>query len=206
MDPFVALVHDFKNDRAELYRQLDAQIEHVEAHQKLNYALDAIVMDRRFLQVSRSIEQIMSELQGFKTALFGTTDCGLSPKELYLTSKPSQAFMPLPQFRDFCFDEKLSHFITRLNRYEQYAIYLSSTHPWHERVSFATITFQELQTIHTTINEVKEELTLIEQKTKKWLGRSFALEDVLKINTEKIIIDQWLQVFDDEQVWVFLRK
>ena len=41
------------------------------------------------------IEQIVKELDEFKDALFDTGECGLSVKELYLTSQKDESFLDL---------------------------------------------------------------------------------------------------------------
>jgi hypothetical protein len=87
MGNFMALVHDFKNDRRRLYSQILKQIEDLEEYKRLNNSLDAIQLERQFLQASRRIDQITEELEEFKEALYDQQECGVSVKELYLTSK-----------------------------------------------------------------------------------------------------------------------
>ena len=56
----MGLIHDFKNDRTGLYRQLASQIEKVEAYKQQNYSLDAVFLEREFTQESvRLIGQSM---------------------------------------------------------------------------------------------------------------------------------------------------
>ena len=88
MGNFIALVHDFKNDRRSLYAQILNQIESLEDYKRLNSSLDAIQLERQFLQVSRRIDQITEDLEEFKHALYDEEECGISIKELYLTSNP----------------------------------------------------------------------------------------------------------------------
>lgn len=204
--PFVALVHDFKNDRATLYGQLDTQIEQVEAYQKQNYGLDAIMLERQFLQTSRAIEQLTGELETFKTALFDASVCGLSPKELYMTSNPSAHSVDFPQFRAFCFDEKLETFLKKLNRFEQYTAHLPSTHPWCNRVNFSTIGFQERNAIKTTIDDVLYAQQTITEKTEQLLSQSLDLYDVLTINSQSANMKQWLESLAQASVWHFFKQ
>jgi D-mannonate dehydratase len=88
MEQFVGSVHDFKNDRKALYSQILHQVEQIDAYKKHNYSLDSIFLERSFDQESRRIDKIVEELDSFKTALFDTSLCGVSVKELYLTSQP----------------------------------------------------------------------------------------------------------------------
>ncbi len=76
MDPFVALIHDFKNDRADLYRQFATQIEQVESYRQQNYSLDAVFLERQFSQESRQIDRTVTELDAFRSALFDESESG----------------------------------------------------------------------------------------------------------------------------------
>lgn len=203
---FVALVHDFKNDRAALYGQLDHQIENIDVYQKQNYSLDAIVLEREFLQVSRSIEQIIKELETFKEALFDTTDCGLSAKELYLTSNPIAAHVSLPQFRSFCFDEKLNEFLQKLNRFEQYQSYLHPAHPWYSRVNFAIIDFKEISQIKAIIEAIPQWSSVIEAQTVQIFGKKLSFEELQDIQQHSDDIQHWLERLNDEAVWGLFQK
>ncbi|MFN8349586.1 MAG: AAA domain-containing protein [Spirosomataceae bacterium] len=204
--PFVALVHDFKNDRAALYAQLANQIENIEAYQKLNYSLDAIVPERQFLQTSRVIDQTAAELEEFKLALFDVFDCGLSPKELYLTSSPSAPYISLPEFRSFDFSDKLEAFIWKLNRCEQYQNHITAAHPWYDRVSFRTIGFPEIGLIRERIDDVADRSKKIAADTEQWLGRALVPPQLLAIEAQKEAIHQWLQSLSNETVWKLFKK
>ena len=55
---FVALVHDFKNDRRDIYAQIAGQVDKLYEYKLKNNSLDSIQMERKFLQSSRRIDQI----------------------------------------------------------------------------------------------------------------------------------------------------
>ncbi len=155
MSSFVALVHDFKNDRKALYQQLANQIEQVEAYQKQNNSLDAIVLERDYLQTCRRIDQLSDELQSLKNALFDESVCGLSVKELYLTCNPNEPHVALDNlYQSFHFQE-INDFIRRLSAYQAYAKRVNiATHPWAQRVGFAEIRFAEIPKIELVLNDV----------------------------------------------------
>lgn len=204
--PFVALVHDFKNDRTALYGQLATQIENIEAYHKQNYSLDAIVLERQFLQASRTIEQLSRELEEFKYALFDSRDCSLSPKELYLTSSPSASSVVLPQFKSFRFDDKLEDFLWKLNRYEQYQNHISGSHPWHDRVSFTSIGFQEIAHIKELIEDASQWGQTTITDIEKLIKQRLDLQKVLVINDQNAIIQNWLQPLAEEPIWSLFKK
>ncbi len=206
MSPFLALVHDFKNDRAALYGQLTAQIENVEAYQQQNYSLDSIVLERRFLQTSRSIEQVGKELGEFKTALFNSLDCGISPKELYLTSDPTAPQVAMLHFKSFQFDDKLEVFLQKMRRYASYREALNETHPWHNRVDFSQISFQEISKIDATIDEVISWNENLQTQTQGCLGEAITIDKALHLASQKNALLQCAQWLEEENVWPLLKK
>ncbi|HLK96401.1 MAG TPA: DUF4011 domain-containing protein, partial [Hymenobacter sp.] len=78
MAPFMALIHDFQDDRRTLYTQIAGQIEQIETYRHQNNSLNAVLLERDFERESRRIDETLAELSLFKNALFDTTECGLS--------------------------------------------------------------------------------------------------------------------------------
>lgn len=151
---FVALIHDFKNDRAALYKQISKQIDEVETFKSQNYTLDAVLLERQFLQASRAIDQDVATLEEFKKALFDESICGLSAKELYLTSDADAPQIDLQnQFKSLKFNQ-LTTFENKLKSFLQYDKLIPNTHFWHERVNFANFGFEELNQIKKVIVEI----------------------------------------------------
>ncbi|WP_420317597.1 AAA domain-containing protein [Ekhidna sp.] len=155
MHDFVALVHDFKNDRKPIYEQIDQQIESVEVYEKKNNSLDAIQLERSFLQASRRIDQIVEELQEFREALFDESECGKSAKELYLTSSPDlPSFSMNLEYRAFHFstlDETIRKFKTYLSYFDKFE---KRTHFWSRGPSFAEFQTSDLIKIKDVLHEV----------------------------------------------------
>lgn len=145
LQPFLGLVHDYKNDRAALYQQLHQQIELVEEYKKLNYTLDAVVLEREFIQNSRHTDRIVHQLAEFKQALFDESICGIAIKQLYLTSSLNSHRIHLEDLlHHFRFDDG-NDFSKRLKAYTNYLGLFPVDHPWAVRKSFATYTHAELQ-------------------------------------------------------------
>ncbi|NQZ75408.1 MAG: DUF4011 domain-containing protein [Ekhidna sp.] len=152
---FVALVHDFKNDRKPIYEQIDQQIESIDVYKGKNNSLDAIQLERGFLQASRRIDQIVEELQDFKDALFDESECGKSVKELYLTSNPDEAHFSMNlEYRAFHFDELAEterKFTSYLDYYDRFE---GRPHFWAKGRSFASYQSSDIQRIIESINQV----------------------------------------------------
>ncbi len=142
---FAALIHDFRSDRAALYRQIAAQIDRVDENKALNYSLDAVFLDREFTKDSRLIDQIVGELEAFKSALFDETESGLSVKELYLSSDPAAPQVDLRAwYRSFPLDQT-DDFRRRLTSFVTYQQRIGADHGWQERKSFAGYTLGDLR-------------------------------------------------------------
>ncbi|TDB58658.1 AAA domain-containing protein [Arundinibacter roseus] len=153
MAPFVALIHDFKNDRSGLFRQLAAHIEKVDEYRKENYSLDAVFLDREFTRESRLIDQVVHELELFRAALFDESECGISVKELYLSSDPTEPDCNLrPYYRSFPFSS-LDGFRRNLRSYCTYAYRLGPEHSWLQRLSFANYHLPDLQRMETELRQ-----------------------------------------------------
>lgn len=150
---FVALVHDFKNDRKSIFEKIDQQIESVETYEKKNNSLDSIQLERSFLQASRKIDQLNEELQEFREALFDEEECGKSVKELYLTSSPDRpCFSMNLEYRAFHFDtlpdalRRFKNFLTYHSKFEQ------RNHFWSKGPSFASFQTKDLIKIQEVLN------------------------------------------------------
>ena len=157
MTDFVALIHDFKNDRKALFEKIAGQVERIEDYQKKNKGLDAIFLERNFTQISRRIDKISEELQSLKDALFDESIAGVSVKELYLSSSLNKPTIDLQDlYRSFRLDE-LSEFEGKLSRYLQYEAKLQASlgyEFWQLRNSFSKRTFTDLTKITDTIEAV----------------------------------------------------
>ena len=153
---FVALVHDFKNDRKSIYEQVDAQIEKVNEYQQKNNSLDAIQLERTFLQASRQTDLITEELEEFKSALFDEAECGLSVKELYLTSSLEAPSIPLRQeYKHLPFTE-LDAFIRKLKAYIGYAnTFEKGEHPWRDRRDFSQYQVADLPMLKALVSGIR---------------------------------------------------
>ena len=157
MHDFVALVHDFKNDRKPIYEQIENQIDSVEVYQKKNNTLDAIQLERGFLQASRRIDQILEELDEFKEALFNESECGKSVKELYLSSDPDQpSFSMNLEYRAFHFTT-IEDTIRKFRSYfEYYNKFENRSHFWAKGPSYAHLSSKDLIHLKSICGKVYE--------------------------------------------------
>ena len=118
---FLGLVHDFRNDRKEIYSKVACQVDRVEEYRTLNRSVDVIQTERKFYQVCRRIDQIAEELEEFKQMLFDDTECGLSIKELYLTSDLQEPSVNIKQEYQYYTFSTVQEFLRKQKMYIQYA-------------------------------------------------------------------------------------
>ena len=172
---FTALVHDFKSDRKAIYDQVAGQIERLQDYKRGNSNLDALQLDRSFKQSSLNIEDITEQLDEYKSALFDNSECGLSVKELYLTSNPDGPNIPLVQeYNGFHFS-KIEAFKRKLELYFHLATELNvEAHPWSERVSFAKFSNNDLQEILKLLEDIPQEAASLTK----------ALSEIIKIQVD----------------------
>jgi hypothetical protein len=167
---FVALVHDFKNDRKAVYEQISRQIDSLYEYQHKNNSLDTIYLERNFLQLSRRIEQICEELEEFKTTLFDEKEAGISVKELYLTSYIKQPSVDMRQeYREFRFPD-IQDFVRKLRAYTAYSTrFERESYALLQRKAFIDYSVQDLKKIRDMLAEVPRFKNGIEQQAGKLL-------------------------------------
>jgi hypothetical protein len=137
MGSFMALVHDFQEDRRALYAQIASQIERIDEYRQQNNSLNAVLLERDFELESQRIDDAVQLLQTFKTALFDTSLFGISAKELYLTSRPDQPVIDVGAVASLFKLADATAFTERLTQFAAYQERLPNTHLWADRRSFA---------------------------------------------------------------------
>lgn len=176
---FVALVHDFKNDRKSIFEKIDQQIESVETYEKKNNSLDSIQLERNFLQASRKIDQLSEELQEFRDALFDEGECGKSVKELYLTSSPDRPCFSLNlEYRAFHF-EHLPEALRRLKTYLTYhSKFEQRNHFWAKGSSFSDFQTKDLIKIQEVLHSIRPFYEQLIEKSKEFALRKIDFDSL----------------------------
>lgn len=175
---FVALVHDFRNERKTIFNKIARQIDNIDDYRSFNRSLDVIQMERRFFQVCRSIDRISEELNAFRQTLFDDTECGLSAKELYLTSDVNGNTINIRQeYQDFPFTT-LPQFLKTLARYATYAATFEATdYVWRNRCSFSAYQMHTLREIEQVVRDIPAYQRDVQQKINDLIGVTLNLED-----------------------------
>lgn len=175
---FVGLVHDFRNERKSIFNKIARQIDSIEDFRVFNRSLDVIQMERRFFQVCRAIDRTSEELREFKEALFDDTECGLSVKELYLTSDIGGETVNIRQEYQYFPFTTLPQFLNVLRQYAGYAATFERMDClWHNRVSFAHFNLNALREIEQIIREIPAFQEETEKKIYALVNVSLDLEE-----------------------------
>lgn len=206
MTDFLGLVHDFRNDRKEVYYKIARQIERLDEYKMKNNGLDAIQLERKFLQISRRIDQITEEMEEFKFALFDESECGIAVKELYLTSYIDNPTVNLKQeYTHFKFDD-LSPFITRLRNYAGYAQLFNRTgYEWLERKSFENFTVADLQRFNQILDEIPRYQEEIADQLELITGSRLTLDDCENILNKREYVVEMLGILKNKKAYEYFQ-
>lgn len=202
LDHFLGLLHDFKNDRKPIYEQLQGQVDRLDDYMHMNNSLDAIQIERNFLKTSRRIDQIEEELEEFMTALYDESECGLSVKELYLSSNPHEpAFALNQEYRKLTFD-KVDELLKKVKVYGQYASrFLNERYAWYKRKSFAQMKMTDLNVMVKDLEEMESYIQVLETVTEKVVGNKLPFEDAVDIIGSKEEIDHLSELLLEPEVY-----
>lgn len=142
---FTALIHDHIIDRSALYQQMARQVENLETYRKENYSIDAVYLEREFLKECRLTDRLVAELKAFKQALFDENIAGVSVKELYLTSRPTDPAVPLHNILKSFPLPKAEEAKRVAAQYFSYALQIGANHGWAKRKNFAELNHIDYQ-------------------------------------------------------------
>ncbi|GIV36844.1 MAG: hypothetical protein KatS3mg032_1223 [Cyclobacteriaceae bacterium] len=204
---YAALIHDFRHDLTELYARLARLIDRVDT---VSQKADALVESPEavhFLQFSRTIDKLTDECEEYKKALFDNSECGLSAKELYLTSSPETPHVSLRQeFHHFHFNN-LHGFLQKLRQYVAYARqFEQSDYPLRERKSFAGLPLSARAAIEATIKQVREELENMALSMRRLTGRELYYEEIENLWNLKDSLHNLTGLLTDETTFLFFQQ
>lgn len=195
MSEFLGLIHDFKNDRKGLYQKIDRQINSIESYKLSNNSLDAFQLERQFLQQSRRIDQITEELEELKSALYNNRECGISVKELYLTSEINGESIGVKQeYKNFNF-QTINEVFSRFKNYIAYAKkYELADYPLLTRRSFANHSIAALRRMQEHLDEIEFMHSDIGEATRAIAGAEISIEECMTLIDKKETMKEFLSL------------
>jgi len=199
---FISLVHDFKNDRKQIYEKLYHQIEKVQEYKFRNTDLDTIYLERNFLKESRKIDEIVDQLDEFKAALFDTKEVGISIKELYLSSDPSQDFISLNDCYRYFTKDKIVDFQSKLTFLWEYTqLFENENYLLKDRKSLAGKGVQYKKQVIDSLLDVFETDLQFRTDTKAILADEINIEQGIQFYAFAETIDQLSKLLSSERVY-----
>ncbi len=201
MGSFLALVHDFQDDRRALFEQIAAQINQIEANRQQNNGLNTVLLERDFDRVCRQIDETVAEFQTFKDALFDSTRFGRSAKELYLSSDPDAPAIPVDDVYAHVHHDDIENFMLRLSNLAAYRHQLGPAHPWEDRVSFAAFTNADLTWANQTITAWAQMCERASQILTDQLDKSCSLTELESWQAQTSELTALLTQPDLPQLW-----
>ena len=203
---FVGLVHDFKNDRKRLYEQINFQIEHLQDYEMKNSSLDAIQLERKFLQVSRKIDQVAEELEEFKQALFDESEAGVSVKELYLTSNHEAPVINIKQEYKYFRINELDEFISKLKTYFIYHKQFNrENYPWKNRKKFVGYGISDLQKMRYLIKDIPDFQHKLSISIQKLLGLSMDFNTAEQIFNQRKYLENLVAELNEDIIYRYFK-
>ncbi len=199
---FIGLVHDFKNDRKSIYGQIAAQIDTLQEYKDQNNSLDAIFLERKFQQTSRTIDALSEELQEFKAALYDDSECGKSVKELYLLSSPYKSSVSLNQeYRKFHYSS-IETFQRQLNRYLDYfEMFNGHARFWAEGVSFAEFSTTDFKKLQELVMEIPAFNHWLDKKARAFTRQKMDYDSIKYFVEKKEALDQLRSLVVNETIF-----
>lgn len=204
---FLALVHDYKNDRKEIYAKGARQIERVDEYKLKNNSLDAIQLNRKFMQVCHRIDQITEDLDEFKKALFNDSECGVSVKELYLRSNPTETYINLKQeYQNFLINS-IDPFYNQLKAYAYYAQNFSKDdYVWRDRKPFVGLGLSDLKEMEKILIEIPLVLSDLFAQLETQVGAKLDWEQCEELLEREEQINEMMVQLDNENTFFFFKE
>ncbi|NMM48834.1 AAA domain-containing protein [Marinigracilibium pacificum] len=202
LDRFSALVHDFKEDRREIYHKIDDLINSLKEFERSNNGLDTIQLERDFLLACRRIDQINEELEEYKKALFDSEEFGLSIKELYLKASLNLPNLDLRQYyREF--DQlRADDFLQKSKSLRSFGTkFILDNYPLKARNSFSTFTVYDRQELLDHLDEMPKAAEKIKSVSHDLVNRDMSFQEAEYIYKSAENIDNLLSLIKNKQVY-----
>ncbi|GAB4403697.1 MAG: hypothetical protein OHK0039_03150 [Bacteroidia bacterium] len=129
---FAVLVHDYRHDRAAIFRQIRQQIEAIPAFERELRDLNLTQWDHQYKRLSREADQYHRKFEDLYEALVRPQAFGLSMHTLYQRHEVPAEPLSLPDLRIDA--DLLETALRQLEALLDYAEFLPETYPWHDRL------------------------------------------------------------------------
>lgn len=206
LSDFLGLVHDFRNDRREIFQKIAQQVEAIEDFKTQNRSIDVIQTERKFFQLCRRLDQISEELEEFKFALFDDKECGVAVKELYLTSDLNAPSINVRQEYQYFSFRDVPNFLRRMKAYVKYATFMEDEKfVWRERKSFAAYHVSDQMAIERTLTDIPQYQQEISRSVDQILGVGLNIEDCVSLYQKEDDVLGMISVLKDDDTFRYFQ-
>ena len=177
LQPFMARVHDFKDDRRQVFAGIADQIEKLEEYRQLNRSIDSIQTERQFQTTSNRIDQLVEQLSEFQSALSDEQICGMSIKEMYLHADTSAPGIPLRNELHLLRLDQSDDLERKIYSYSSHRKILAVGAPsWFHRISFSKWNQSDLQRMAQLIESLQHEIHSLAIPVEDFVGSKLDLD------------------------------
>jgi len=207
VNDFVGIVHDFKNDRKDIFDKLKYQIDRIDENKRKNKEVEISGIEKKNQLANEKIDKIIEELDDLKFALFDDSECGKSIKELYLKGNEGNPQLLLTSsFGQFKYAD-ISKFEVSLKRYLSYHLkYESATYFWIWGASFALLDRNDLIEMNHIISESGIKFSELQKKCSHLLGTAPKYEELIFFLNKRNLLLKFIANIDHATTYQYFRK
>lgn len=163
LDKFSVLVHDYRRDRSEIFRQIKQQIDAIESYKKDLIDLNITKWEHDFKRFSRELDQLSREFEALFQALTSRQVEGINIHDLYLWSSYDLNPFPIKDFAQHSNLDQLEGFITKVQTLWDYGDLLAPTYEWEKRLPFHHYQSEDREKISAFLQQANKQIKDIHQ-------------------------------------------
>lgn len=166
LNRFSVLVHDYRHDRAAIYRKIKRQIDDIETFQREIRDLNITRWEHDYKLLSRQVDQLSRDFDALFKGLAEPLACGMTVHDLYLQSDPTTERLPLAELTRKWSRAQLDAFLEKLRALWDYRECFDSNYPWLTRLSFRHYGLEDRQRLEDMVKRIPEQLQELHQTYK----------------------------------------
>ncbi|MEM7373723.1 MAG: AAA domain-containing protein [Bacteroidota bacterium] len=163
LNRFSVLVHDYRHDRAPIYRKIKRQIDDIEMFQREIRDLNITRWEHDYKLLSRQIDQLSRDFDALYEGLSKPLACGMTVHELYLHSAPQADRLPLAELTRKWDRAQLDAFLEKLRALWDYRECFENMYPWLSRLSFRHYGLEDRERLQQMIAAIPQQLKELHQ-------------------------------------------
>jgi very-short-patch-repair endonuclease/RecA/RadA recombinase len=185
LEDFAILVHDFRADRAAIYKKINARLENLEKYQAKEDVLAP------FLQANQKLAASIQYFRSIAEAYQKKLSIGLSLYELYSQSVQTEDKLPGNLFPKWFDLSDLHQFQELMQKIKPFADLLQAEHPWFQRMSLHEAGMKEKNEIIGFLEGFTQELKDLKNQLHEVAYQGYFLMEITNLQE---IIDDYIAI------------